>query len=477
MIESNKEAEIIDLTDHPRGSAAERPVLAGRYRLDRRIAEGGFGIVYRATQLNLDRPVAVKVISTPEDERDEESAKERFMLEAATLAKLVHPNVVTIHDYGRTDAGELFIVMEYLDGQHLDYIVQHEGPLPFRRIVRIAVQIARALRAAHASNVVHRDLKPANVMLVGGQEENDADQAKVLDFGLVKLMDGRSGGPDDLTESTSLLGTPKYMAPEQICGEVTDARTDIYSLGCVLYFMASGVPPFDEETKFGIVQAHLTRVPAPTGESGYRRTTPPALESVIMRCLEKTPSERYASAEELITDLKIAYASLPIESAEAIQPLMFDSRDLVDGLGMGIRSEITNSGWVAPELRSQEPPRSPSTSRGIWLAVALLAVALIAGVTLFARDLPQRASEPAAAPPATFGSIRLESTPPGAHVFINGEPTGQLTPSQIEGLPIGTTVEVRLDKKGFAPFVRQIEVRAGGQIAATLTPVIGESEP
>src|SRR5262245_7388150 len=128
----------------------QKRVLVGRYRLDSKIAEGGFGIVYKATQLQLDRMVAVKIIS-PDPENNHEDAKRRFMLEAATLAKLVHGNVVTIHDYGQTEEGDLFIAMEYLDGHSLDEVIQREGPLPFRRLVRIAVQIARALRQAHAA--------------------------------------------------------------------------------------------------------------------------------------------------------------------------------------------------------------------------------------------------------------------------------------------------------------------------------------
>ena len=255
---------------------SESRILVGRYRLDSKIAEGGFGCVYRATQLQLNRTVAVKIVSTAQEAFAE--ARTRFILEAATLAKLVHANIVTIYDYGETEQGELFIVMEYLDGRSLEEVVQQDGPVSLERVVRLSVQIARALREAHAKGFVHRDLKPGNIMLVAGTEEADHDHVKVLDFGLAKLTS--SAGSEEHVGDATLIGTPRYMAPEQICGEETDFRADIYSFGCILYYLLTGAPPFDGDSRFEIIRSHLVREPrsfwAPATGATARRSSRPS---------------------------------------------------------------------------------------------------------------------------------------------------------------------------------------------------------
>jgi serine/threonine-protein kinase len=337
----------------------ESRVLGGRYRLEEKIAEGGFGVVYRATQLQLSRTVAVKIVSTKH---------ESAVQEAATLAKLVHANIVTVYDYGETEDGELFIVMEYLEGRLLDEVV-HDGPLPLDRVLWLAIQMGRALREAHAKGVVHRDLKPSNVMLVRGPEEGDHDHVKVLDFGLAQLI----GAGTDASADQMLAGTPRFMAPEQICGEDTDFRADIYAFGCILYYLLTGAPPFDGDSRFEIVQSHLTRDPRPILQHGFRRDCPAELETIILRCLEKTPDRRPCSVSALVEELKAVYAMLP----HAAPLRATSSQDLAKSRSPSL---VPMPSSVPTPMLHSEPLRRPGVVRPWWWLAA--AFGILAGVSI-----------------------------------------------------------------------------------------------
>jgi len=214
------------------GSGAAQPqqrrfryheTLAGKYRLEKSLARGGMGWVFLATQLPLGRQVAVKVLTPGQHDAQ---FRQRFLLEASTCAKLQHPNIVTIHDYGESERGDLFMAMEYLNGSSLSYLLARTGSLPVDRVLRIALQVTRALRVAHKAGVVHRDLKPANIMLLN-HDDDTRDFVKVVDFGLAKLFQDKSDGGIDLTKAGTMLGSPRYMAPEQIRNDEVDPRTDI----------------------------------------------------------------------------------------------------------------------------------------------------------------------------------------------------------------------------------------------------------
>ncbi|MCC7385262.1 MAG: serine/threonine protein kinase [Deltaproteobacteria bacterium] len=305
--------------------------LLGRYRLERLIANGGMGVVYAATQLGLGRQVAVKLLEPRFRQSDPDFAK-RFFLEAATAARLIHPNIVTVHDYGESENGELFIAMELLTGRSTAEVVDHEGPLGFDRILGIALQIGRALREAHAAGVVHRDLKPTNVVISKGPDEDQPDLVKVLDFGLVKLVEGRkllAGPAADVSESGLLLGSPKYMAPEQVCCEEVDARADVYSFGVLLYYLATGVVPFSGTKNSEILQAQLTAPVPPMWSVGYRRSIPPSLELIIARCLEKSPDKRYPSMNQLVGELKATFVRLVGSRGRAVSGVMSAVGDMV----------------------------------------------------------------------------------------------------------------------------------------------------
>lgn len=259
------------------------------YRIVEKIGAGGMGVVYRAHDEQLDRDVAVKVL--PAGRLTDKVARKQFRKEALALARLNHPNIETVHEFGTQD-GVDFLVMENIRGELLSDKLT-EGVLPEQEAVRLGIQLAEGLAAAHEQGVVHRDLKPGNLMITPD------GRVKILDFGLAKLLHPEL--PSDMTrsitvETGSVSGTVPYMAPEQLRGFETDARSDIYASGAVLYEMATGQRAFPEEQSALLIDAILNQTPAPP--STRNPCVTPALESVILKALEKEPSRRYQSARE-----------------------------------------------------------------------------------------------------------------------------------------------------------------------------------
>jgi serine/threonine-protein kinase len=265
----------------------------GQYRLKERLGAGGMGEVYLAEHVLLRRPCAVKLIR-PEHAGDAKTLL-RFEREVRTTATLTHPNTVQIFDYGHAEDGTFYYVMEYLPGLSLDQLVRRHGPLPAARAVHFLRQVCGALREAHAVGLIHRDVKPGNVMVCerGGLH----DVAKLLDFGLV-LPQGIGREGERLTREGAITGTPAYMAPEQAAGgEDPDARSDVYSVGCLAYFLLTGQPPFAGRPAVRMLAAHLYEPPAPL--TGRRPDVPEELQAIVLRCLAKDPAERFPSAHAL----------------------------------------------------------------------------------------------------------------------------------------------------------------------------------
>jgi serine/threonine-protein kinase len=265
----------------------------GQYVLRDRLGTGGMGEVYLADHVLLRRPCAVKLIR-PERAGDPKNLR-RFEREVQTTATLTHPNTVQIFDYGHAADGTFYHVMEYLPGVTLEELVAREGPLPPGRTVHFLRQICGALREAHGRGLTHRDVKPGNVMVC--ERGGTPDVAKLLDFGLVLPPTGAAGG-EKLTQDGAVTGTPAYLSPEQAGGEESvDARSDIYSVGALAYFLLTGQPPLAGRPGVKMLAAHLYEAPAPL--TARRPDIPRALDAVVLRCLAKKPEGRFPNVESL----------------------------------------------------------------------------------------------------------------------------------------------------------------------------------
>jgi len=281
-------------------------VLDEKYRLDSRLGEGGMGTVYRATHVLIDRPVAVKVLH-PRFVEDE-AAQERFRREARAAGRLQHTNAVTVTDFGRTSEGLVYIVMELLEGRNLREVLAFEAPLESGRAVALMLQVAAAVEAAHESGVIHRDLKPANIFIV--QPKNALPLVKVLDFGIAKLAADTLDDSEQraLTQTGVMIGTPRYMSPEQCDGAHLTPAADVYSLGIIFYEMLTGVTPFTGPSPLAVALQHSSKPPRRPTE--LMANIPLELERLVLHALEKNPLNRPPDAgafrRELLATAKLA---------------------------------------------------------------------------------------------------------------------------------------------------------------------------
>jgi serine/threonine-protein kinase len=337
-------------------------VYTGRYQIVRHLARGGMAEVYLARDLLLDRPVAVKVLF-PEFASDH-SFVERFRREARAAANLNHPNIVSIYDWGEEN-GTYFIVMEYVDGLTLRDVIRRQGPLKATRAAEIGADIAAGLHFAHVNGVVHRDVKPGNVIIT-------TSQVKVTDFGIA-----RAGDPaESLTQAGAVMGTATYFSPEQAQGHVVDLRSDVYSLGVVLYEMVAARPPFTGDNPVSIAYQHVREQPVPPRE--YNPDVPPAFEAIIEKAMAKNRANRYASAEDLRADLVRFTQGQPV-SAEKLVPAAAATGIMArngEGPTTTVQPGVDGTTVVAVDrtlMAVDDEPRA-RTSTYIIILVTLLAV-------------------------------------------------------------------------------------------------------
>lgn len=300
----------------PRSAEADTllgTLVGGRFKIEQRLAAGGMGVVYRAEQVPLGRSVAVKVLKQPPNPDLDESFSKRFLLEAAAVANLHHPHTIVVHDYGR-DGELLYFAMEYLEGKTLTEKVTERGPMLPADAIHVALQVASSLQDAHAQGLVHRDLKPSNVMLT--HRSGDPLFVKVLDFGLVKMVSSQEiDKKNRLTQSGIMLGSPRYMAPEQVRGSDVDHRADIYAFGAMLCFMLTGKPPFPDGSQFEAMRAHVYQAPPKLRELFPECRASQRLEEIVLKCLQKKPDERFAWFGQIVEALK--HAALAPEDTDA----------------------------------------------------------------------------------------------------------------------------------------------------------------
>ncbi len=344
-------------------SDAGPTVLNGRYELHRRLGRGGMAEVYLSRDRLLDRPVAVKVLF-PEFATDP-SFVERFRREATAAANLNHPNIVGVYDWGETE-GTYFIVMEYVDGRTLAEILRTEGPLHPDRVADVGADVAAALGFAHRNGVVHRDVKPGNVIVTS------AGLVKVADFGIARAI---TASPDeDLTQVGQVMGTAAYFSPEQARGENVDPRSDTYSLGVVLYELATGQPPFAGDSPVSIAYKHVHETPVPPRHRNV--DIPPALEAIILKCLAKNPANRYPTAEDLRADLRRFREGRGI-LAEPVMAAPVDP----GATGMLAATTAVPAATTATEAYVDEYEEDDDRRRsGLFIVALILLLAALAGV-------------------------------------------------------------------------------------------------
>src|SRR6478735_1778586 len=344
-------------------SSQEQVVLNNRYELRRRIGRGGMAEVYLARDRELDRPVAVKILFA--EFATDESFVARFRREAQSAANLNHPNIVGVYDWGK-ERGTYYIVMEYVDGRSLSEVLRAEGPLHPHRAAEVAADVAGALGFAHRNGVVHRDVKPGNVIIT------TTGQVKVADFGIARAI--RDGAQENLTQTGSVMGTATYFSPEQAQGKAVDPRSDLYSLGVVLYEMVCGAPPFQGDSPVAIAYKHVQE--APPSLKSRKPDVPDGYDAITRKLLAKNPVNRYASAEDLRRDLLRFCDGQPVLAEPVLIPPVEDPPTL-------------RAATVPVDARPYVADDSDSPRRTGWFfLVLLLLLAVLAGLLFaFARSL------------------------------------------------------------------------------------------
>jgi formylglycine-generating enzyme required for sulfatase activity/dienelactone hydrolase len=423
----------------------------GHFEITDTLGEGGMGVVYRARDTRLGRTVAIKLLR-PEAVADPDRTR-RFLLEAKAASALTHPHIVTVHEMGEDPARGTWIAMELVDGESLRQRLER-GRLPITEALRIALEMARGLAAAHEAGIVHRDVKPGNVMIT------KSGLVKLLDFGLAKLMGPERGAADSVSPTLSspaatrigvLLGTPAYMSPEQAEGKHVDVRSDVFSFGAVLYEMLTGKRPFDGESELSLLSSILRDTPPRV--RGLCPEVDPRLENLVDRCLAKDPAARPSSARELVPDLEALSARETAPSVRSLlrRPAWAAGLALVltalGGLGFGAWRRGAQERWARREAM-------PEIQRLIEKDE------LVAAFRLARRARAHLAGDPELEKlwrAVTVSSASITSEPAGAEVLAKpyGEPDGEwerlgVSPLESVFLPF-TPHRVRITKPGFAP--------------------------
>jgi serine/threonine-protein kinase len=422
--------------------------IDGRYLVERKLGEGGMGVVYAGKHKVIDKKVAIKVLRG--EMASDAELTERFLQEARAASAIGNPHIIDISDFGQLPDGSTYFVMEMLEGKSLSQLLYDaKGPMPVSRITAIGKQIAQGLSAAHRAQIIHRDLKPDNVMLVS--RGSDQDFVKILDFGIAKV----GSGTKKMTRAGSVFGTPHYMSPEQAAGATVDHRTDIYALGVILYEMASGKVPFDADNFMGILTQHMYKSPVPIRALQPEVDVPPGLDAIILKLLSKKPEARYQSMDELTADLqKLDDGLLP----EAVQEMMARSG------GFNVPADYFRSSAMPAPVPAT--PALPKSRTPLYVAVAAVATVLGVGAFIVMRGGNSHATTPP--PPTTTAAsvappVPTPPLPSAALIPVASAATPAMHTILVSVTPADATITRDGQDLGTSPVALQL---ADGAIAA-----------
>lgn len=440
-------------------AAANDPYLGAtidnRYKIEAILGEGGMGVVYRCRHTIIDKKVAMKVLRA--DLARDREVTERFLNEAKAASAIGNPHIIDISDFGQLPDGSTYFVMEHLDGSPLSDLVGDGRAVSVPRILHIARQLSEGLAAAHNANIVHRDLKPDNIFLIDRGTERDF--VKILDFGIAKV----STGEGKLTRAGAVFGTPHYMSPEQAAGAPIDHRCDIYSLGVILYELASGKVPFDADNFMGILTQHMYKAPVPIRALVPQpQDIPPGLEAIVLKCLSKRPEQRYQTMQEFIDDVdRTVQGTIPAAVTEMMER----------SAGFNVPADyFKKSAMPAPVPATPGGGRAEKNHWPLFAGLAGVLAAVGIVVAIFARSVLSTAAPPtqpevapqvsagraASSAPATSASaaptipikqVLLAVEPNDAEVFDEEKSLGR-SPVALE-IPKGETLKLSVTRDGY----------------------------